>query len=79
MIVQDLHYTVTYINQGQIQDLVKGGPKYFCLILPTPHRGSCANELSLNWPSSGPALGPGNSWVFITKYAFPPFWGTFLY
>ena len=68
-------------NQGRIQDLVKGGgPILFWPIFADSAQWSCANEVSPYWLGSGAhlraleALG-----FFITKYAFSPFLGTFLY
>ena len=68
------------LSQGQIQDLVKGVPKYFWPIFADSAQQSHANKVSPYWPGSRArlialeALG-----FFITKYAFSPFWGTFLY
>ena len=67
-------------EQGWIQDLVKGGPKLFGLIFANSAQQSHVNKVSPYWPGSRAhlraleALG-----FFITKYAFSPFWGTFLY
>ena len=59
--------------QGWIQDLVKGGPQIFL----TDFCQLCA--VLIGW-GPGPALGPLEALgFFITKYAFSPFLGTFLY
>ena len=66
--------------QGQIQDLVKGAPKFFQPIFANSAQWSHVNKVSPYWLGSRAhlrtleALG-----FFITEYAFSPFWGTFLY
>ena len=67
-------------GQEQIQDLVKGSPEFFWLSFADSTQQSCVNKVSPYWLGSRAlrwaleALG-----VFITKYAFSPFWDTFLY
>ena len=66
--------------QRQIQDLVKGGPKIIWPIFADPAQWSHVNEVSPYWPGSRACLrAPEALGFFITKYAFSPFWGTFLY
>ena len=78
MISKNLHFCDN--KSGRIQDLVQGGPKFFGPIFADFTQRSHANEVSPYWPGSRArlrvleALG-----VFITKYAFSSFWGTFLY
>ena len=61
-------------------EVCRGGPKFFWPIFADSAQQSCANEVSPYWPGSRAhlraleALG-----FFITKYAFSPLWGTFLY
>ena len=60
--------------EGQIQDLVKGGPKFFRLIFASSAQRSCINEVSPYWPGSRAHLrAPEALGFFITKYAFSPF------
>ena len=68
------------ISQGQIQDLVKGGPKLFWLIFANSAQRSHANEVSPYQKGSRAHLrAPEALGVFITKYTISPFWGTFSY
>ena len=67
-------------EQGQIKDLIGGGPDHDRPKLPTVHSSIVQAKQALFSVGSGAhlraleALG-----YFITKYAFSPFWGTFLY
>ena len=66
--------------QGQIQDLI-GGPQIVTgLNCRQCAAGSCEQSKPFSAWGLGPALGPRKLLgIFITKYAFSPFWGTFLY
>ena len=67
-------------SQGQIQDLVKGMPQFFWPIFANSTQWSHVNEVSPYWLGSRACLRALEALgVFITKYAFSPFWGTFLY
>ena len=65
--------------RGRSRIWLRGGPNFFGQFLPTLC-SSRANKVSPHWLGSRAhlrvleALG-----FFITKYAFSPFWGTFLY
>ena len=75
-----LGYLIQYNTHWQIQDLVKEGPQIFWLIFADSAQQSCANEVSPYWLGSGACLRALEAvWFFITKYAFSPFWSTFLY
>ena len=64
--------------QGQIQDLVKGGPKFFMPIFADSVQQSHVNKVSPYWPGPKAHLRtPEVLVVFITKYAFSPFWVPF--
>ena len=68
------------LDKGQIQDLVKGGPNFFWPIFANSIQQSCVNDVSPYWPGSRACLKTLEALgFFITKYAFSPFWGTFLY
>ena len=67
-------------KQGRIQDLVKGGPELFWPCFAESAQQSHANEVSPYWSGSRACLRALEALgFFITKYAFSPFWGTFLY
>ena len=67
--------------QGRIQDLIKGGaPDRDSPKLPMVHSSVVRAKRALFSMGSGARLrAPEALGYFITKYAFSPFWGTFLY
>ena len=80
-IVKQVVATNSGTHQGRIQDLIKGGaPDRYRPKLPTVRSSIVRAKRALFSMGSGAylraleALG-----YFITKYAFSPFWGTFLY
>ena len=64
------------MHQGRIQDLIKGGAPDRDKIADIAQPLCEQSEPFSAW-GLGPTLGPQK--YFITKYAFSPFWGTFLY
>ena len=76
----DMNSLLQCTEQGRIQNLVKGGSKFFWLISADSAEWSHVNEVSPYWPGYRAYLRVLEAlWFFITKYAFSPFWGTFLY
>ena len=67
--------------QGRIQDLIKGGaPDRYRPKLPTVRSSIGRAKRALFSMGSGACLRALEALgYFITKYAFSPFWGTFLY
>ena len=68
-------------DQGRIQDLIRGGaPDHDRPKLPTVCSSIVRAKRTLLSVGSGARLrAPEALGYFITKYAFSPFWGTFLY
>ena len=59
---------------------LRGGPEIFWLIFADSVQLSHANKVIPYWPGSRAHLRALEALkFFITKYAFSPFWGTFLY
>ena len=63
-------------EQGQIQDLIRGAPDHDRPKLATVRSSIVRAKRALFSVGSGAPEALG---YFITKYAFSPFWGTFLY
>ena len=70
-----------YVSQGWIQYLIRGGdPDHDRPKLPMVHSSVVWVKQALCSMGSGARLrAPEALGYFITKYAFSPFWGTFLY
>ena len=69
-----------YRYQGRIQDLIGGGPDRDRPKFMTVHSSIVRAKQALFSVGSGAHLrAPEALGYFITKYAFSPFWGTFLY
>ena len=66
--------------QGQIQDLIGGGPDRDRPKLPMVHSSIMQAKRALfSMGSRAHLRAPEALGYFITKYAFFSFWGTFLY
>ena len=67
-------------DQGRIQDLIRGGPDRDRPKLPTVHSSFMrAKQALFSMGSRAHLRAPEALGYFITKYAFSPFRGTFLY
>ena len=68
------------VIRGGSRIWLRGGPKFFWLSFADSMQWSHANKVSLYWLGSRARLRALEALgLFITKYAFSPFWGTFLY
>ena len=69
-----------HVQQGRIQDLIRGAPDRERPKLPMVHSSVVRAKRALFSVGSGAHLSaPEALGYFITKYAFSPFWGTFLF
>ena len=73
-------YRGKFVCQGRIQDLIRGGPDRYRPKLPMVRSSIVQVKRALFSVGSGACLRALEALgYFITKYAFSPFWGTFLY
>ena len=71
---------IIIISRGGSRIWLRGAPNFFLLIFADSTLQSHVNKMSPYWPWSRACLRALEALgFFITKYAFSPFWGTFLY